>query len=387
MTMWKACLFLAFSSTAIVDAFVATPIRYKRSFSSKKPSWNHVVINSAALLPPDDFQSDMDQLIPSDISTSIDQDVGDLPLLQQQQGPSVTTGRLLVLAAAALYGTNFATVKVLDEHMPVQWSAAYRFSIAAAACLALTPSEVWQKKDSLNALLGGAQVGFWYALGYLCQSYGLQTVDADTSAFFNAASVLVVPALDVAIKGSKFTWNQAASLLFAVGGVGLLELGPSASFNFGIGDYLCLGQAFLFGVGYWVLGSVSVKHRDAAEVVTVGQLLSIAFGFLLFAGVGDWPTATEAISWATDPLIVGGILWTGLVSTAMALYLETIALQAVSAAELTIIMASTSIWGSAFAFLTMGELPPPAGIGGGILILIGCLLSAFQKEEEVETVM
>ena len=70
------------------------------------------------------------------------------------------------------------------------------------------------------------------------------------------------------------------------------------------------------------------------------------------------------------------LLWTGLISTALALYLETVALKVVSAYELTILMTSISIFGSAFAFVTMGETMDTMGLVGGALIVGSCLVLA-----------
>ena len=73
-----------------------------------------------------------------------------------------------------------------------------------------------------------------------------------------------------------------------------------------------------------------------------------------------------------------------MVSTALALYLETVALKTISASELTILMTSVSLWGSGFAYATMGEVMEPLGMVGGVLILSGCLLSALKPKVEDE---
>lgn len=94
--------------------------------------------------------------------------------------PSVWTGRMLVIGAAAIYGTNFAAIKLLDESIPLAASAALRFSLAAAAVsaavLASTKTNSQESlQDKLGAFAGGAEVGAWYWLGYLCQAIGLET--------------------------------------------------------------------------------------------------------------------------------------------------------------------------------------------------------------------
>lgn len=110
-----------------------------------------------------------------------------VPLLQDP----VLTGRALVVAASAIYGTNFATVKMLNAELPTSAAAALRFSLAAAAVLtALAMKEAGRgggefaaadtvdRADRGPASLLGFEVGIWYCFGYLFQAWGLHTVDA-----------------------------------------------------------------------------------------------------------------------------------------------------------------------------------------------------------------
>ncbi|GKY98542.1 hypothetical protein MPSEU_000811200 [Mayamaea pseudoterrestris] len=331
-------------------------------------------------------------------------------------------GRLIVLAAAAIFGTNFATVKMLDQVVPTSVSMALRFVLAAVA---ITTTVAWQhqsqqrRNDSLlqqqstTALSNdekasamairnewipaawlGAEVGAWYLIGYLCQSYGLHYVAASKSAFFNSIAVIVVPLLDVLFNGKRLGGKGFVSVGTALAGVALLQFGPallasansvasnilepSSLFAVSQGDLLCLCQAIFFGIGYWRLERASHQYPNQSGPITAAQLVALGIGATAFCGfAGDLPDISVLMQWLTDPFIVKALLWTGLVSTAFALYLETVALRIVSASELTVLMTSVSLWGSAFAFVTMGELMPPIGMAGGLLILGGCILTAM----------
>jgi hypothetical protein len=149
--------------------------------------------------------------------------------------PSQRTGRLLVLGASAIYGTNFATVKLLDDAMPLSVSvrlekpkchphaffyeknglvvtficlqrtlshphpfsyfisgfslsmcrqAALRFGLASSVVSAIV---LGRESDDVDAMVekernlafwSGAEIGLWYSIGYLAQAEGLQTVAA-----------------------------------------------------------------------------------------------------------------------------------------------------------------------------------------------------------------
>ena len=202
----------------------------------------------------------------------------------------------------------------------------------------------------------------------------------------------MVPLLDSMLRGKKLGGQGMASIALAIFGVGLLQLGPAilegtsplASVN--QGDAFCLGQALLFGIGYWRLEDISSRHSTQAGRITVGQLVGVAVGATIFCGATtELATVTQNLGqWLTDPFTLGALGWTALVSTALALYLETVALKAISASELTILMTSVSLFGSAFAYVTMGEVMAPIGMVGGLMILAGCVFSSLGPGEGTE---
>ena len=113
----------------------------------------------------------------------------------------VWQARLLLLVSAALYGTNFTFVKILNDCVPVQVGTAMRFSLAALATLPMmfqqsskenstVDSTTLSQTDSSNlnayiqndlvnlqiekadtaavsagAILGGIEVGLWNSIG------------------------------------------------------------------------------------------------------------------------------------------------------------------------------------------------------------------------------
>ena len=138
-------------------------------------------------------------------------------------------------------------------------------------------------------------------------------------------AVVVVPLLDVAFKNKILSKTEGASILLACIGVGLLELGPEGGLTISSGDVLAFMQTIFFGVGYWRLEAESHKHSHNAGRLTVGQLSAVAFGSLIYAfteiGFGhiDVSLADKVMDWLGDPFIIGALIWTGLVSTALAL--------------------------------------------------------------------
>lgn len=98
--------------------------------------------------------------------------------------PTLLMGRILVLVASLIYGTNFAIVKMLDDTLPLSISATLRFGLAAAVVAALVLSkedenvEAIVVKERNLAMSSGLEIGMWYCIGYICQAEGLQSVTA-----------------------------------------------------------------------------------------------------------------------------------------------------------------------------------------------------------------
>lgn len=190
---------------------------------------NFQPISSDVLGTPDNDRSYMKNqngvigTIPSPMSTSTNS-IRENSLEQKPAGKTadkdVFIARLLVLVAAALYGTNFAVVKNLGVYdIPTEASTFLRFFLASLVTSfwlfspRKPPSsssssagmyedyDIIQEKtnlklqsDSSLALLQtrtavnevsdfgpmmlGMEVGIWNAIGYISQALGLQTVDA-----------------------------------------------------------------------------------------------------------------------------------------------------------------------------------------------------------------
>ncbi|CAB9501638.1 EamA-like transporter family [Seminavis robusta] len=305
-------------------------------------------------------------------------------LAMSLQNPSLNFARILVLTASSVYGSNFAIVKMLDHEMPVSVSAMLRFGLAATVVTVLTATcnAKGGRRGEPMAAVAGLEIGVWYCLGYLAQALGLESTDASKSAFFNALAVIVVPILDSLFRGKRLGLHGFSSVAFALLGVCMLELGPAMAsgkvMRVTRGEAYCLAQAIAFGIGYWRLEHISTKYPAQAGLITVGQLVGVALGSTLFCVLmQQFPTLVQLQGWLSNGFTVASLVWTALISTALALYLETVALKTLSASEMTVLMTSVSLFGSAFAYLTMGETMSRIGMLGGLLILVGCISSSL----------
>jgi hypothetical protein len=164
--------------------------------------------------------------------------------------------------------------------------------------------------------------------------------------------------------------------MLAVFGVAVLELGGgTADFVLTQGDICSLIQPLAFGLGFWRMEQSMRKYPEHANRSTAAQLLAVFGVSGAYASVVGIPDMDQIMTWVHDPMILAALFWTGCITTALTVYMETLALKTLSAAETTLIFSTEPLWGAACASVVVGEqLGLPTAIGGA-LILGGCVYS------------
>lgn len=324
---------------------------------------------------------------------------------EQNQQQAIFIARLLLFGAAALYGTNFSCVKLLDAtELPIGLSSTLRFALAALATspwlflsnkhhqeaaktavesdfsrAEVEAPEFWITSE-WGALVAGLEVGFWNSFGYVAQAIGLEATLASKSAFLCSLAVVTVPILDW-ITGKKLKSREMLGIVLALLGVGFLELGgenPAELLKLSSSDIASLMQPIFFGLGFWRMEKAMHKYPDQANRSTAAQLSAIFMVSAVFAAVTEPSVFTDfssSLHFLANPWIIAALLWTGCITTALTVYMETVALKTLSAAETTLIFSTEPLWGSAFAALVMGETFGWDAAVGGFLIIAGCLFS------------
>jgi drug/metabolite transporter (DMT)-like permease len=79
--------------------------------------------------------------------------------------------------------------------------------------------------------------------------------------------------------------------------------------------------------------------------------------------------------------LVAGVAYTGLISTALTVVLQTRALSKLPAADSSVIVATEPLWAAGFATLLLGEMLAPSSMFGGMMLLTGCLANTVLPEQ------
>jgi drug/metabolite transporter (DMT)-like permease len=290
----------------------------------------------------------------------------------------VAKARLLLFGAAALYGTNFSLVKLLGDKIPVEINLSLRFGLAALFTLPWLFHDVRKQEGALEASWLGFEVGLLNSIGYIFQAVGLETTPASESAFICSLAVVVVPMLDF-VSGKLLLPRQWMGATLALIGVAFLEMGGDLSFqSMTYGDALSLVQPFAFGFGFWKMEWAMQRFPDQAPRMTAAQLLAVFVASLLYGllyGTNAGGQSYPWMEWFTDPSILIGLVWTGVITTALSIYMENLALETLSATETTLIFTTEPLWGTAFAVTVMGEEFGFNAAVGASLIISACIYS------------
>lgn len=137
-----------------------------------------------------------------------------------------------------------------------------------------------------------------------------------------------------------------------------------------------------FGLGFWLTERCSRKYPDEIFGLVAAQLLTVAVLAVAWCvQAGDLPLSVASLKETVLPssgnlAVPISLMWTGLVTTSLTVFGETLAMKKVSAAESTIILSTEPIWGTAFAACLLGEtIGWNTGLGA-LLIVSACTWSS-----------
>lgn len=280
-------------------------------------------------------------------------------------------GVFLLMFITFLWGTTFVVLKLGLENASPSLITASRFIVAAAVFLPFLAGHF--RRSSARMWLVGVELGFWLALGYATQTFGLQYTSVGHSAFLNALHVVIVPVIYAAAQHRvrPLTWFCA---LTALAGTGLL-CGEKASLN--VGDLWTIASAAAWAVYIVRLGMFSA--RWPVLPLTAVQLLAVCLCCLLWAILDGQAAGAvlAAVPWKTWALI----LYLGLIATAIPTIIQTFAQRYVIAPQAAVIFTMEPVWAVVFAFLIFHQMLGFVGIIGAALITAAALLSQWRAPQ------
>jgi drug/metabolite transporter (DMT)-like permease len=221
---------------------------------------------------------------------------------------------------------------------------------------------------------------FWVGFVGYGVSVGLQFVGTNLSTASNGslvtsatpAFVLIFAAL---LLREKITWRRLVALLVASLGV-VAVIDPRTA---QLSSDLFLGNLALVGAALtWALYSVLVRKVTRNMDVLPVSLIAFAGGLPVSIPLGMWETSTTGIGLIT-PGVIAGVLFIGIISTALAMYLWNSAFAILDAGVASLTFFAQPVVGTILGAIFLDEKITPLFIIGGVLIGVGLVISSTEK--------
>lgn len=269
----------------------------------------------------------------------------------------------ILLSVAIIWGWGFIAGKIALETASPQWILFFRFSIAAICILALFFKQI--KNADKACVRWGILIGLLQFAALFVQLFALQYTTTAKQSFLAATYVLFTPfAARILYRKKILPKNYIASLL-ALAGIAFLSLRGSAEIQ--IGDFITLGFALLFSAQIVIVGNLPEKCKTIP--ITFYQTLASA----VFAGIAAFctgiPNGLFSIhSWT-------GIVYLGVINTAVALGLQNFAQKYTSESHAALLLSLESVFGLLFSILYYGDILTLRMAIGCALIFAALLVS------------
>jgi drug/metabolite transporter (DMT)-like permease len=288
----------------------------------------------------------------------------------------ILPGLLSGLAAASIWGGMYVVSKVVLNVIPPFTLLTMRLVLgilSLGVVILLRPKANIKAGDAWKIFLVGF-VGYGVSLGF--QFVGTKLSTASNGALVTSATPAFILIFAPFLLAEKTTPRRIIALIISTMGV-IAVIDPR---NAELSPTLFWGNMSLLAAALtWALYSVLVrKVTQTADVVTSTAIMlagGLPTGFLLSA----WEIKTQGMGTITLG-IIGGILFLGIIATAIAMFLWNYAFAELPAMVASLTFFAQPVVGSLLGWIFLKESMTPLFLFGGVLIAIGLIISSTEKQ-------
>lgn len=288
-----------------------------------------------------------------------------------------------LLGTAMIWGLAFVAQRTgMDSIGPFYFSA-FRMLLGSAALWAVAliagiknrsgadePPAEEEKRQNRRALwTGGVSCGIIIFFASNLQQIGLVSVDAGKTGFITALYILLVPIFGIFLKHRTSIFNWAGALL---GAIGLYFLCITSDFSISPGDLTVLIGAF-----FWAVHIIFVDHfapRVNAVKLTAVQFL-VAGTISLAVALFRETVSLEAVQGAGT-----AIAYTGIMSTAVAFTLQALGQKNANPTAAAIIMSTGALFATLTGFVILGETLTERELTGCAFMMAAVIISQLPSK-------
>jgi drug/metabolite transporter (DMT)-like permease len=280
------------------------------------------------------------------------------------------------LGAASIWGGMYVVSKVVLEVIPPFSLLSLRLIMGAIALglviLFRKNKTAFTREQFWKSLLVGF-VGYGISLGF--QFVGTKLSTASNGSLVTSATPAFVLIFAPFLLGEKTTTRRIIALVVSTLGV-LAVIDPR---NAELSPTLFWGNMSLLSAALtWALYSVLVRKVSQSGDLLTSSAVMLLGGLPSSIAFGIWEVNTLGIGMIT-PGIVGGLLFLGIISTAIAMFLWNYAFAELPAAVASLTFFAQPVVGTLLGWFFLHERITPLFLVGGVLISIGILIATFEK--------
>ena len=293
-------------------------------------------------------------------------------------------------------------------------SSSSSFASSETGSLSLEPSTSSSSSPTSSSQLllrAGSELGAWLFVGSSLQLYGLQFTNAAKAPFLVQLTTIFVPVIESILlrrRLSSLTW---IACLLGLVGVCVLSSGDFGALFEGLtsviapsstqeilGDACCALSAVFFSIHVVRLGrfASSLPPVSLACVKAGTQVALCTITWAIGALLGYWSASPSLLEPATGTsaaaaapsaamlVVLGVVLWNGLVPSAFTVWAQSFGQRVVRPTTANLLYTLQPLWATLFAFVFLHERITLMTYIGGSLIVIASLIAVMTGQFAAE---
>lgn len=271
---------------------------------------------------------------------------------------------IIMVVIVAMWGLSFSLTKPILKDIEIFNFMALRFLIGGfvLSSILFLSGKLKIKREQL---MGGTITGAVLFLGFAFHTIGLKYTSVAKNAFIVGSSVVFVPFIATYIRKQKQSTIIWVGTYMAILGLALVTLeGHQGGINFG--DLMTLIGSVILAY-YIILVEEYVKKYDAI-LIAVTQISVVGLLSLLASMIVEKPTINLSLeAWK-------GMLFLGIICTALAYLLANICQKHVPATNMVLIYTLEPVFAALFGLIFLSESIGLQAVIGAIVIVISASL-------------
>ncbi len=276
------------------------------------------------------------------------------------------------LAAAAIWGAMYVVSKVVMDVIPPFTLITLRLLLGSMTLWLIIAFQggIDFTRQQFLQVIGVGWIGYGISIGF--QFVGTKLSTASNGALVTSATPAFVLLFGAWILGERITKRRFAALCLATVGV-IVVIDPRTA---SLSSEMFWGNLSLVAAAItWALYSVLIRKITRDLDTLRVSLVAFWGGFFVAIPMGVWEVNTVGVGEIT-PGLIAGVLFLGIISTALAMYLWNTAFALLEAGAASLTFFAQPVVGAALGAYFLGERLTPLFLVGGVLIGLGIYLAA-----------